>query len=226
VARSSRIAIGVFLSTAIWFTPAAAPHFIEVVFSTAAAARVWETLCLIGFWSGGWIAGTAWTKGRVERGRVFLEDEVTGLIAPRDTAIQQLNEANSQWERAFQTVIAERDELKNRYLQALADSDNIRKRYRTQMEETTRLVNGDRDRIAAENAELKRSLARMCALPENIMCILKSVVALPIVENAVRVGLHPDRAKGGDPRERERQRVLREKMFNRFLELIDYLRKH
>lgn len=219
----SRIAIGICLSAGIWFfTPVAPPHFFELVFSTAAAARVWQLFCVGGFLSGAVLVGTAWTKGRVERGRVFLEDEVTGLIAPRDATIQQLTEANSQWERAFQTAIAERDDIKNRYLQALNDSDNERTRYRKQTEEMKRLVSQERDRLTAENAELRRSMAQMCALPEKFMKVLKQVVAHSLVVKAVRIALAPERAKDGDPR----QHMLRTEMIQKFIELIDYVQSH
>jgi hypothetical protein len=231
--RGYRIFAGASLSASALAAPAVPPHFFEYLISSARLSLdaattqlVWQWSCVAAFYFGGLVVGSAGRK--------------RGADPKRDATIKQLTDAassyaaaNTQWKEQFERLAAERDELaarcaelsaerdefKNRYLQALNALETTRERIRAQAEEEIRLVT---DRLAAENAELKRSLAHMCALPEKFMKVLKEVVAHALVVKAVRIALAPERAKDGDPR----QHMLRTQMIQKFIELIDYVQSH
>ncbi len=233
-----QILIGIAPSVAAFFAPDKPPQvFISLIcgihcLSAAAVADLWSTICIAIFWTGGAIVGAAIVAGpsaaKLKQKSLF-ENEVKAVIARRNEEIHELRatisnyvQANSEWQAAYQTAQEEIALLKDHYLRALAEADSNREHFRALADEQIKLISQDRNWLAAENAELKRSLAQMCALPERYMNILKQVVCHSLVVKAVLVVLHPDRAKDGDPR----QRLLRNEMTQRFTELKEYVQSH
>ncbi len=245
--------IGLAISGGIvLLAPSAPPYLFEHAFS-GAAPFVWEVFCL-GIFGGGAVifgiacksrsashdaaaseeliarivafqhAETQWQihsnilKSEIET----MKKEGFDLVAARDRTIQELREqlsnyvqANNQWQEYARSqceeLIAERDLAR----QHCADAQVARAQAHQECEA-----------LLAQISQLRTAHAQTFALPREMMCILENVVTAPVFEKAVVIGLHEDRAKGDDDRERARQRLLRRQMLRLFLQLLDYLRKH
>jgi hypothetical protein len=138
---------------------------------------------------------TFWTGG-------LLVGRARSKAAPdakRDATIKQLSAtassfavANAQWKNQFERLAEERDELAARYAELTAE----------------------RDSLCNQLGQARAALARG-SFPRKFIALFKH----PVLIKAVKVALHPDRAKS------EVERKQRETMTKLFLEFLEYVER-